>query len=86
MFGVSFSKLLLLAVVVAAVWYGFKLLARPDSASKVAGRKPGKPVDEAAAGEGDRPAIEDMVRCPVCGAFQARGAAPCERRDCPARG
>lgn len=83
MFGLSFGKILLIAAVVAAVWYGIKYFTRPakeDTAPKAAPKPGGK-----SASSGDAPAVEDMVRCAVCGAYQARNAAACERADCPAR-
>jgi uncharacterized protein len=76
MFGVSLAKILLLAAVVAAVWFGFKYLTRQPAA-------PGPGVRAKADDAAGR--VEDMVRCPVCGAFQARAAGPCARPDCPAR-
>jgi uncharacterized protein len=86
MFGISFTKILLIAAVVAAVWYGFKYLTRPekDEAEDRRASKP-KPGPSAGGASGGARAVEDMVRCPVCGAYQARNAGPCERRDCPAR-
>jgi uncharacterized protein len=78
MLGISFSKILLLVLVVAAVWFGFKYLARGDTPPKE--RVRAKPGDG-----GDSVAVEDMVRCAVCGAYQARGTGRCERADCPAR-
>lgn len=82
MFGLSFAKILLIAAVVAAVWYGFKYLTRPekDDAEDKRARKPAPGPSS-----GGARAVEDMVRCPVCGAYQARNAGPCEREDCPAR-
>jgi len=78
MFGISLAKILLLAAVVAAVWFGFKYLTRGDAQPKERVRsKPGPEADTAK--------VEDMVRCAVCGAFQARAAGPCQRADCPAR-
>ena len=77
MFGLSFGKILLIAAVAAAVWYGIKYLTRPEKKDAAAKAAP-KPGNKAAA-------VEDMVRCAVCGAYQARNAAPCERADCPAR-
>ncbi len=78
MFGVSFSKILLLVLVVTAVYFGFKYLA--------GGNAPSKERVRAKAGEDDAPAVEDMVRCPACGTYQARGTGRCERADCPTRG
>lgn len=84
-FGISFTKILLIAAVIAVVWYGFKFISRSaddgaaeDKRAKKPKAPPPKPGDAANA-------VEEMVRCAVCGAFQARDAGPCERRDCPAR-
>jgi|JI10StandDraft_1071094.scaffolds.fasta_scaffold573285_2 hypothetical protein len=80
MFGLSASKLLLLALVIAAVWYGYKHLARPDSAGskgKVDANPDSDPVEGAGAG-----AIEDMVRCPACGAYRASGLQACSTSGC----
>lgn len=88
MFGISFAKILLVAAVIAAVWYGFKYLSRGDAADAGEDKRAKKSRDKTAPPPGpggDAPAVEDMVRCAVCGAFQARNAGPCERRDCPAR-
>jgi len=84
MFGLSFAKILLIAAVMAAVWYGFKYLTRPEK-DAAEDKRAQKPKPGPAAGGGAR-AVEDMVRCRVCGAYQARNAGPCERKDCPARG
>ncbi len=75
MFGFSLSKLLVLAVIVAAVWYGFKMLGRKTGggeAKKAAPRGRTKAVD-----------AEDLVRCPVCETYVQPAAGPCERADCP---
>ncbi|MGQ0675142.1 MAG: hypothetical protein ACT4N4_03515 [Rhodospirillales bacterium] len=87
MFGISLAKILLVAAVIAAVWFGFKYL----TADKDEKQDKLKAKDKTRRGAGSPPdpgetrAVEDMVRCAVCGAFQARNATPCERRDCPAR-
>ena len=86
MFGISFAKILLVAAVIAAVWYGFKYLSRKADKDEAEDKRAAKPGRDAAPGRGgETQAVEDMVRCAVCGAYQARHAAPCERRDCPAR-
>lgn len=78
MFGLSASKLLLLAVVIAAVWYGYKHLTRPDSAKgKVDAAPDADPVPGRGAG-----AIEDMVRCLACGAYRASGIPACSTPGC----
>lgn len=74
MFGFSFAKILVLAVIVTAVWYGFRWLER---------RKANPPVS-AKAKAGPEIAAEDTVKCPQCGAFVvAKDAANCGRADCP---
>lgn len=83
MFGFSLQKLIVLIVVVAAVWYGFKFITRLQDARRTdaelrdsAARRP-----KAATGPTE---AEDMVQCPVCQAYiQARGATDCGRADCP---
>lgn len=96
MFGLSMSKILLIAAVIAAVWFTLKYVSR-----KVDDAVEDKPADKLRAGRGgggakgrderarggpeEARAVEDMVRCRVCGAYQARNAGPCERPDCPQR-
>jgi uncharacterized protein len=86
MLGFSLQKLLVLLLIVGAVWYGFKFVTRLQQArdsegkprSRVRGGKP--PASEPSASA----EVEDMVRCPTCGAFvAARSASPCKRDDCP---
>ncbi len=81
MFGFSLQKLIVLAGVVVAVWYGFKLITRlqqardADAALRQSkAKRPGPARGEA----------EDMVQCPVCQAYvPARSASSCGRADCP---
>jgi uncharacterized protein len=75
MFGMGFSKLLLLVLVVAAVWYGFKLVGQLDRRRKeeVAERK-----------RRDGASIGKMDQCRVCGTYVvADRAANCGREGCP---
>lgn len=82
MFGLSASKLLLLALVIAAVWYGYKHLTRSETAKdKVDGRPDSDPVEGGGPG-----AIEDMVRCPACGAYRASGIQACSTPECSGKG
>ena len=90
MFGFSLQKLLVLAAVIALVWYGFKFVGRLQDQRKADGglgaraprrsrRRGGAPAPEPRAQD-----AEDMVACPVCQAYvQVRGAARCDRSDCP---
>jgi cbb3-type cytochrome oxidase subunit 3 len=69
MFGFSLSKTALLLVVIAAVWFAYRIYAR------------GKATREKAASFG---APEEMRPCKTCGSFVAASAAlPCGRADCP---
>jgi hypothetical protein len=95
MLGFSIQKLLVLAAIIAAVWYGFKFLGRMqqvrDAEAKAAGG-----VKRATFGDQMRDWVsgrkggsdigeaEDLVPCPKCGAYvAARGATSCGRSDCP---
>jgi len=83
MFGaMSLQKILIVAAIVVAVWYGFRLvgrLAAERRALQKAGRKHGRRVRETAA-------VEDMVRCRLCGDYvPASGALTCDRLGCPNR-
>jgi hypothetical protein len=80
MFGFSLPKLLLLAAIVAAVWYGYRWMNRAANArSLTKGDDNKKPTG--------RPSIDDMVECSLCGLYYPRGTTPkCDRgADCPAR-
>lgn len=94
MFGFSLQKLMLLAGIIAAVWYGFKLANRLKEARERDGLEAKRRSAERSAfgrnrqrtasrAEGTPPA-EDMVQCPVCQAYvAARDATNCGRSDCP---
>jgi hypothetical protein len=90
MFGFSLQKFLVLAAVIALVWYGFKYAGRLQDQRKAGGGRRGraargsKPRGGTAAAEPRTPEAEDMVACPVCQAYvQVRGAMRCDRPDCP---
>ncbi len=85
MFGFSLQKLLVLAAIVAAVWYGFKLLTRLQEARKTDAALRQNTAKRPGAARGDAAGkAEDMVQCPVCQAFvPARGTSNCGRADCP---
>ena len=74
MFG--FGKILLLAVIIAAVWYGFKFVGRLQASRQEEQKDAGR--------EGNLKDAGDMVKCPQCSAFVvAGGAAKCSRSECP---
>ncbi len=67
-------KYLVLAAIIAAVWYGYKIIDRRNQASKVARDKP----------DDGRISAEDTVQCPRCATYVVPGgAASCGRADCP---
>jgi len=82
-FGLGFSKLVVLVILIALVWYGFKYAARVEairrSVRDEAARRQARP--------GVRPpsrSVEDLVKCPQCGAFvSATGATNCGKPGCP---
>lgn len=78
MFGIGLTKILLLAAIVIAVWYGFRWWTRQQLAKAA----PPRPVQRQSRGEVK---VEDMQACPVCRTFMATSAGPCERVDCPRR-
>ena len=84
-----FAKLLVLILVIAAVWYGFKYLSRLDAKRKADKKLRERDSGTAARSRGAAPAAtetdaEDMVQCPTCGAYvAARGTTSCGRADCP---
>jgi len=81
MFGLpSLQKLIVLAAVIAAVWYGFKFLGRLQAARKAEaklreaeGARPARKSSEQAA-KGGKDAVEDLVPCPSCGAYVRAGS------------
>ncbi len=90
MFGFSLSKLLVLAAIAGAVWYGFKWISRQQKARGLNRKSQGGMSRRAAGGReegGSKPAqtaTQDMVQCPACQAYvAARAADNCGRADCP---
>ncbi len=95
MLGFSIQKLLVLAAIIGAVWYGFRFVGRlqqaRDAEAKAGGAKGGNLGDQVrdwvAGRKGGADAggeAEDLVQCPKCGAYvTARGATSCGRSDCP---
>ena len=86
MFGFGIQKLLLLALVIGAVWYGFKFFGRLDGSRRRVEKAARAAVDKAA-GPRAEPAAQDMERCETCGDFVAQGSATaCGREACPYAG
>ncbi|MBI1779153.1 MAG: hypothetical protein HYR63_27785 [Proteobacteria bacterium] len=79
MFGFSMTKLLVLAAIIAAVWYGYRWINRVELLRRQAAAR-GEPA------MGKRPSApsETMVACSTCGTYVApRAARSCGRSDCP---
>ena len=91
MFGIpSFQKLIVLAVILAVVWYGFKFLGRLKATREKEARQrdlrsPDRKNGGATAGEQNRPIdVEETVVCATCGSYvPARGATSCGKPGCP---
>ena len=87
MFGIGFSKLVLLVLVILAIWYGFKYAARLEEVRQALRRARAaaeRGAAQATGGPRQKLQAEDMVKCRSCGAYvAAHGAGKCGRPDCP---
>ena len=92
MFGLSLSKLIVLAVIIAAVWYGYKWLNRVSEMRKDEAesdrldqkRRAAEADRASAAPVPSRGGAEDMESCRACGTYvSASSARACGRRECP---
>ena len=92
----SLSKIILLALVIGAVWFGWRWVNRVQEIgrARAAARRQDGPNQsgrrDAASGASTRDAgtyameAEDMEKCPECGAYVApRSAVSCGRPACP---
>ncbi len=89
----SLSKLLLLALVIGAVWFGWRWVNRVSAIGRertaarqrnsgTAAPRPSGAAPSAARATDD--GAEDMEKCPECGAYVApRHAVSCGRPPCP---
>jgi uncharacterized protein len=69
------SKLIILALAIGAIWYGFKLFTRIDQQRR---QKVAQERKDAVSG------VAETVQCPVCGTYVAAiGAADCGKSACP---
>ena len=85
MFGFGLQKLLLLALLVGAVWYGFKYVGRFDAARKRVAKAARKAAEKATIKTAEpEPEAQDMERCATCGDYVAvTVASSCGREACP---
>lgn len=81
------SKWIVVALLVLAVWYGYRWLGRAQRirAGRERARGVGAGVGPAPAPGAPRAAAEDMRKCPACGVYVSAGSGPCGRPDCPQR-
>lgn len=70
----SLTKLLFLAALIAAVWFGFRWYKRLEQTGAL-NRKPRGQIG-----------AHDAVRCPACGVYVTKASGPCARADCPDAG
>lgn len=90
MFGIGFQKLLLLAAIIVAVWYGFKYLGRINRIEKGERRHGERSMGERlrkaakAKGKGKTTEVEDTEKCPACGVyFTVESGHNCGKPNCP---
>ncbi len=77
----SVSKILVLILIIAAVWYGFKFIARRNQ--NVGSQQPPKHIRSAKQEASDE-VTQDMESCTVCGTFVPNASAKnCGRDACP---
>jgi len=81
MFGFpSPTKLLVLVAIISAIWFGLRLLSQIDRNRREATRQEKKQTRAQ-----PKPSVQvaDMVKCKVCGAFNAAGSKSCGKAGCP---
>jgi len=82
MLGISLGKLIVLALVVAAVWYGFKMLGRRNR--PVGQDRSRENPRRSSSDDESRNTVHDMETCRVCGIFVPTALAKsCGRDGCP---
>ncbi|HEV8027106.1 MAG TPA: hypothetical protein VGP50_06730 [Stellaceae bacterium] len=85
MLGLGLPKLILLALMIAIIWYGYRYLQRIEAVRRAlrdelmrrqrATARPSQPVE-----------AEDLVKCATCSAYvPSHHASACGRPDCPWR-
>jgi len=85
MFGISFTKVLLLVAVIAIVWFGFRWFQRWEKERREADDREYKNdrLGREASPKADAKDVEVMSACRVCGTYVAQGTRACGRPRCP---
>ncbi len=86
MFGLSPTKILFTALVIAAVWYGFKWLGRVQEGQKKprGGGGGHAPSNQASHSNASDVEYEELVPCPKCGDYViADKRTGCGKEGCP---
>lgn len=85
MFGISFTKVLLLVAVVAIVWFGFRWFQRweKERRQRAEREEEGGRLGREASPRSDTLQAEVMTACRVCGTYVAQGIRSCGRPKCP---
>jgi hypothetical protein len=86
----SFSKLILLIVIIVGVWYLFRFLGQVDKARQRAAREAARAAPGAGRRQARRDArgsvaqVEDTLKCRACASYvPVRSPSRCGRADCP---
>ena len=79
-----FGKLLVLVLVVAAAWFGWRWWQRMEAERLNRPRSPAPAPrdDKPPPARVDRP-VDDLRRCPVCDDYVSINARRCDRPTCP---
>ena len=69
----SLTKIIVLAAIVLAIWYGFRLIGRLDrerkAKARVARETPPRKAAATGAAATAAAAVQDLIECRSCGAF-----------------
>ena len=74
----SITKLIALAAILFAVWYGLRWFQRLNHLAKTVEQAKRDAMTPAAPAK-----TQELVACPVCGTYVAPRAPACGRADCP---
>jgi uncharacterized protein len=70
----SLGKILVIAAILLAVWFGFRLIGRLDRERRQALKEAGEARSSMRRGAGGRRSVSDLTECRSCHAFVAPAA------------